>query len=163
MSCKRCISLNYHHKRRPEVVVTADELRIDGMLCQDLNKFKVTKRTGQIYCPPGAEHLFTHRFTVGQIIAIPSYTWLTTDGYESGSTTSDWMKRVKVVQLVRIKSEHRSGPMPGRAPFSAIHCDVEVLGTTKDDGLLEYCAYRGTAKSTATKLKIDRIKLYKPT
>jgi hypothetical protein len=175
MSCKRCISLNYHHKKRTPVVVTADELLISGMLCQDLNKFKVTKRTGQIYCPPGAEHLFTHRFTVGQIIAIPFYTWVTTDGYESGSTTSEWMKRVRSVQLVRISSEPRSGPMPGRAvfetsskkevrfsaygaPFTAIHCDVEVLGLTKAESLLEYCTYRGIVKSTAAKVKIDEIK-----
>jgi hypothetical protein len=44
------------------------------------------------------------------------------------------------------------------APFSAIHCDVEVLGTTKNEALLEYCAHRGSAKSTATKIKIDEIK-----
>ena len=175
MSCHSCIRLDSQHAKRPEVVAAADELRIDGMLCQDLNKPKVTSRTRQIYCPPGVKHLFVHRFKIGQIIAIPSYTWVTTDGYESGSTTSDWMKRVISVQLVRIASEPRSGPMPGRAvfetesktdvrfstygaPFKAIHCDIELLGTTKDEGLLEYCAHRGSAKSTATKVKIDAIK-----
>jgi hypothetical protein len=44
------------------------------------------------------------------------------------------------------------------APFVAIHCDVEVLGTTKNEALLEYCAYRGSVKSTATKVKIDEMK-----
>jgi len=175
MSCKRCKSLDHHHSKRPAVIAAADELLISGMLCQDLNKFKVTARTGQIYCPLGAKHLFTHRFKIGQVIAIPDWTWVTTDGYESGSTTSDWVKRVKRVQLVRITSEPRSGPMPGRAlfetetkkevrfsdygkSFDAIYCDVEVLGISKNEALLEYCAYRGSVKTTATKIKIDEMK-----
>ena len=178
MSCHSCTRLDKRHSKRPTVVAAADELLISGMLCQDLNKFKLTERTGQIYCPPKAKHLFLHRFKVGQVIAIPDWTWITTDGYESGSTTSDWMKRVKRVQLVRITSEPRSGPMPDRslfesstktearfssygAPFKAIHCDVEVLGTTKSEALLEYCAHRGSVKSTATKVKIDAIKRFK--
>jgi hypothetical protein len=176
MSCKHCNRLDREHAKRPAVTAAADEVRIDGMLCQDLNKFKVTARTCQIYCPPDAnEHLFMHRFKIGQVIAIPQWTWVTTDGYESGSTTSEWTKRVKIVQLVRITSEPRSGAMPGRAvfetssktevrfstygaPFKAIHCDIEVLGTTKDEAVLEYCVYRGSIKSTATKVKIDAIR-----
>jgi len=175
MSCHSCKRLDREHAKRPEVVAAADELRIDGMLCQDLNKPKVTSRTSQIYCPTGAQHLFLHRFKVGQVIAIPSWAWITTDGYDSGSTGSDWIKRVISVQLVRITSKPRSGPMPGRAvfetasktdvrfstygaPFTAIHCDIELLGTTKTSVLLEYCAHRGSAKSTATKIKIDEIK-----
>ena len=178
MSCKHCNRLDLAHAKRPAVTAAADEVRIDGMLCQDLNKFKVTARTGQIYCPPEAKHLFTHRFKVGQIIAIPDWTWVTTDGYESGSTTSDWMKRVRRVQLVRITSKPRSGPMPGRAvfemetkkevrfsdygkSFSAVHCDVEVLGTSKNEALLEYCAHRGSVKSTATKVKIDEMQRHR--
>lgn len=177
MSCTRCKSLDHRHSKRPAVVAAADEFLISGMLCQDLNKFKLTARTCQIYCPPEAKHLFLHRFKVGQIIAIPDWTWITTDGYESGSTTSDWMKRVKRVQLVCITSKPRSGPMPGRslfdssaktearfseygAPFKAIHCDVEVIGISKNEALLEYCAYRGSVKSTATKVKIDAIKRF---
>jgi hypothetical protein len=46
------------------------------------------------------------------------------------------------------------------APFKAIHCDVEVIGISKNEALLEYCAYRGSVKSTATKVKIDAIKRF---
>lgn len=211
MSCDRCKWLDAKHALRAAVVPAKDELLVSGMIHQDLTGSMIADRavkaTGQIYCPIGAEHLFTHRMSIGSVIAVPCFKMVVEDcdSDASGSTMSEWEQDVRNVLLVRITSEARLGPMRHRklvpkAPawegdkkwcghatthLGCSHCrykigaithreadaathsecedlvilhrDVEVLGSTKDYRLLEFCTHKANCKTTKTLIKKDMI------
>jgi len=120
MACLRCKWLDAKHRRRRPLVPAEDEFLVSGMVHQDLTGSMVADRavkaTNQIYCPLGAEHLFTHRMPIGSIVAIPCYKMLVEDCDSdfSGTTTSEWEQDVRRVLLVRITSEPQLGPMKHR-------------------------------------------------
>jgi hypothetical protein len=102
------------------LVPAEDELLVSGMVHQDLTGSMIADRavkaTGQIYCPIGADHLFTHRMPIGTVIGIPCFKMVVEDGDsdDSGTTTSEWEQDVRKILLVRITSEARMGPMKHR-------------------------------------------------
>ena len=211
MACLRCKWLDAKHRMRRRLVVAEDELLVSGMVHQDLTGSMVADRavkaTSQIYCPRGAEHLFTHRMPIGSIVAIPCYKMLVegADSDASGTTTSEWEQDVRRVLLVRITSEARLGPMRHRKivpkppawegdkkwcghattdlgcghcrykigaithtetsalkaaeceDLVILHCDVEVLGSTKDPLLLEFCTHKSNCKTTQVLVKKEMI------